>query len=359
MAHLFSDFERLHSDPHGMSTSAVKTCNMAASNKQIEAKQPGHNTMVRYLTKSVEGQTQQQKVVSTHVRRTPKTPKRKQRQPKTKSARGKTSNNPEQTEDETEDNLSCSEIFSESYTGDVNITLKSSFTTLAELDAEIVEEIDLKTINLTAESQPLLFLSLLKKIENLETNQEILLNDNENLKKPLEFGLNKIQDLEDEVTKYKGVVKNAMNKIDNVNANNSKLKEESDKLKEKSVKAETYSRRNNLHFEGIPSDPKETPYDCRNKIYAILKNEMNIVDAERRIVIERCHRDSRYPSHQPPSILVRFLSFVDREKIWQKRDILNRTQRNKLFLNQDFPPEVEKKRSFLRPYVKAAYEKRF
>ena len=216
--------------------------------------------------------------------------------------------------------MSESEVYSESDTGDINITLEGSYSNLAELDSEVTADIDARTVNLTSEAQPLLLLSLLRKIEILENNQNILVNDNENLKQSLEFGLNKIQDLEDEIKKFQEAIESNQNEIDNANANNTKLREESIRLKEKSTKAESYSRRNNFRFEGIPNDPNETPNDCRNKIYSILKNELNIHDAEARIVIDRCHRDARYPNHNPPSMLVRFLSYRSRDEVWQRRD---------------------------------------
>ena len=118
---------------------------------------------------------------------------------------------------------------------------------------------------------------------------------------------------------------------------------------------ESYSRRHNLRFEGVPTSKTETNIQCRNDAYDIMKQEFGITDAEERIVIEKCHRDSKYPKQDPPSILVRFLSLCDRQEIWEKRDRVNRNRSNRIFVNEDFPQEVEKKRAFLRPYLKAAY----
>ena len=50
------------------------------------------------------------------------------------------------------------------------------------------------------------------------------------------------------------------------------------------------------------------------------------------------------------------MSFRDRQEVWEKRNRLNQNRDNKFYINEDFPQEVEKKRSFLRPYVKAAYD---
>ena len=345
-------------DSLAMSNSAVKTRNMAASKQ--DAKQPTQvalNSMVHYFKKAVAAEERTtRKAVSTPSK---KTPKRKGRTKKGKTTKSNAMPAPEQTEIEVEmeENNSESEVCSESDNGENNFTLDAQYSTLADLEIDVSDDIDPRTVSLSAESQPLLILALLKKLETLESKQEEMQEENENLKKALEFNSNKILDLESDVTQYKKEADETKEQLNNVNVSNNKLREESSKLRDKTVKAEAYSRRNNLRFEGIVKEPNETQTDCRNTIYAILVKELGIADAESRIVIERCHRDQRYPNHNPPSILVRFLSYLDRDEIWQKRDQLNRNQDNKLYMNQDFPPEVERKRAFLRPYVKAAYAK--
>ena len=353
---------RFRPDSDGMSVSLVKTRNMAASSKTHDPKQPlqsGHNSMERYLKKTVpsDDHATKQRTLSPPVKETPKRkgkPHKKRSSTTTKRSNKNVSDQTE-TEPETEDNVSEREVFDESEQEEDITTLENRYNTLAELENEVVEEIDPRSVNLTHETQPLVLLALLRKVEILEQKHEILAEENYELKKTLEFNSGKILDLETEVSNHKIAIEVTQRKLDNVYMSNSRLKEQGTKLKEKTVKAEAYSRRNNLRFEGIPQESNENPNVCREKVYSILKNEFGMLDAERRIVIERCHRDKRYPNHNPPSILVRFLSFCDREEIWNRRDNVNRNQRNKIYLNQDFPPEVEKKRSFLRPYVKAAY----
>ena len=250
-------------------------------------------------------------------------------------------------------------MFSGSEAADEDNTIESfynNYNNLTELENEVEVELDPRTINLAPDTLPLLLLSLLKKIESLEKSHDSLKEENESLKTSLNFNIEKTNDLEKDIQRYQKEMEDTKKSVDNVQASNKILKEESAKLKEKTTKAESYSRRNNLRFDGIPQDTNESPAHCREKIYTILKKELNMQDAESRIIIDRCHRDSRYPNTNPASILVRFLSYSDRDEIWQKRDKLNRNQRNRLFLNEDFPPEVERKRAFLRPYLKAAYK---
>ena len=86
-----------------------------------------------------------------------------------------------------------------------------------------------------------------------------------------------------------------------------------------------------------------------------MRRNLGIEDAEESIIIEKCHRDKKYPKQEPASILVRFLSLRDRQEIWEMREKVNRNRSNKIYINEDFPQEVERKRAFLRPYLKAAY----
>ena len=339
-----------------MSSSAIKTRNMTSTGKTGEHKQILQAGMGRYLKKTVDDPTVKQKLIESPSR---KSPKRNKKQQKSKSTRETPRKSANQVDTDNEELNSDPEVFSDSdvveEVVEENATLESIYNNLAELENEVEIELDPRTISLAPDAQPLLLLSLLKKIEFLEKSHDSLKDENESLKTALNYNIEKTNDLEKDVKNYKKEMEDTKQNVDNVKASNKILKEESAKLKEKTTKAESYSRRNNLRFDGIPQDKNETPAHCREKIYSILKMELNMKDAESRIIIDRCHRDPRYPNNNPSSILVRFLSFGDRDEIWQNRDKLNRNQRNRLFVNEDFPPEVERKRAFLRPYVKAAY----
>ena len=271
------------------------------------------------------------------------------------------------------------------------------FNTLGELEEECREEIDPRTITVTTETIPVILVSMLKTIDKMEEtslaqNKENLSlkynisslektmieqdseirklttdiikikesqnesdKENNNLKSSLDFAYIKIADLENKEKERVESEKKVRENIEMIKGDNKKLKVDNTKMKEKNIKAEAYSRRSNLRFEGIPTSPDETNVQCRNKVYDFLKTNLGMVNAEKNIVIERCHRDPKYPNQNPASIIARFLSFNDRQEVWEARNRVNRDRNNRLFINEDFPQEVEKKRSFLRPYVKAAY----
>ena len=274
---------------------------------------------------------------------------------------------------------------------------KLPYTNIGELENECPSDIDPREVTLTLEAVPVIMLSLLRKIEGVQVNVEDLqkendnlkisinqtekscidqenemkhmsiemiklketLNDSEkdnnNLKTSLDFAYIQIANLESKEKERTESEKKVKKNMDIIRGENSKLKEDTKKNKDKTIKAETYSRRSNLRFEGIPSSPNETNVQSRNKVYEFLKTNLGINDAEKNIVIERCHRDQKYPNQEPASIIVRFLDFNDREKVWGQRNMVNKDRDNKFYINEDFPQEVERKRSFLRPYVKAAY----
>ena len=275
---------------------------------------------------------------------------------------------------------------------------KMEYNNIRELEAECLDDIDPREVELTRDAIPIIFLALIKKIDKVQTRdvdiqhennslrqmiennekemktqglelkrleierlkmketQTEIERDNNNLKTSLDFAHNQIAILETKEKERTETERKVQKNIEVIKNENIKLKEDNKKNKDKNVKAEAYSRRSNLRFEGIPHSPNETNVESRNKVYEFLKTNLGMKDAERDIIIERCHRDPKYPNQNPPSIIARFLDFNDRQEIWGHRNKVNQNRQNRLYINEDFPQEVEKKRSFLRPYVKAAYK---
>ena len=54
-----------------------------------------------------------------------------------------------------------------------------------------------------------------------------------------------------------------------------------------------------------------------------------LTHAEQGRVIERGHRDLKFRTQNPPSVLVMFLSCHDRDLVWSKRDMLNKAKQKK------------------------------
>ena len=246
----------------------------------------------------------------------------------------------------------------ESESSDEDSDMKENETisvTLADIDVEGIDEIDLTTLEIENTTIPIILRAMLLKIEKLEVAHDMVTRDNDTLKDSLDFAHNKIVDLEKRELERQAEINNTKSMVECVESSNQMIKVDSQRLKERSIKSEAYSRRMNLRFEGVEMGSNETTNQCRNKIYSIMGKEMGIENAERNITIDRCHRDKKFKNQNPPSILVKFLSTAERDNVWRNRDTLNRNRENRIFLNEDFPPEVEKRRAFLRPYVKAAW----
>lgn len=130
--------------------------------------------------------------------------------------------------------------------------------------------------------------------------------------------------------------------------NVAKLEQENKLLKDKIIRNEAQSRRDNLIFEGVQEREQEDPL---NVIYNILTN-MGITSARENIKIVRCHRLAG-PKRQnkPRSLIVKLHYFPDKALILKKRDSLDGTG---MSIRQDFPQEIAVKRKTLGLICKAA-----
>lgn len=133
-------------------------------------------------------------------------------------------------------------------------------------------------------------------------------------------------------------------KVDKLADDLSRTKDENDKLKEHILKNESYSRRENLVFRGFVAQ-----HSCEKTIRNILQ-KMNIPGLDSNTVpFVRCHYTDKAKSH----IIVRFLMFSDRELVWNNRRSLQTVSKD-VFMSEDFPPEIERRRKELYPIANAA-----
>jgi ribA/ribD-fused uncharacterized protein len=114
------------------------------------------------------------------------------------------------------------------------------------------------------------------------------------------------------------------------------------------LKQECQSRRSNLKFHGVPEEVNETDAVVEQTILTIINQTLRLNVEDMRM--ERCHRMGRKGSQTRP-IIVKFSFFKDRELVWMQKKNLKGTS---IFLKEDFPPEMEKRRSILLPVFLAA-----
>ena len=172
------------------------------------------------------------------------------------------------------------------------------------------------------------------------------------LKSSLEFTQESLSEVVNNVSDIKSEVDIHAAKIDRLEIECQKNQKENDYLKEKLLHSDTHSRKENLIFVGISGNNQESTI---NKIRELWKNKLEITDAET-IQVQRCHRFGPQIANRPRDIIVRFAFFPDREKIWKNRGKLKGTN---IIMKEDFPQEIEQRRSQLYPIFKMAREKNF
>ena len=185
------------------------------------------------------------------------------------------------------------------------------------------------------------------KVDMIDKKMDTMQTDIDTIKKSAEFAteqstkaLNKVNELEATVKSQNEVIEQ-QKKIAVENA----FKYQ--KLNEKFLELETYSRRDNLIFHGVHQDDKET---CAIKIKKLLRDSLQLdpqtVDD---MCFQRCHR---MPGKTKPTpIICRFANFNDRELVWSTRKKLKDTN---LRISENFPDEIRNRRSALFPYMLAA-----
>ena len=113
-------------------------------------------------------------------------------------------------------------------------------------------------------------------------------------------------------------------------------------------KNETYSRKDNLIFRGFDkNDVRSCDTIIRQDVFQKLL-QMNDQQAAA-IKYVRCHYIKQGPMNRLAAIIVRFDSFHNQMLVWNKRRSMK-----KIYVAEDFPAEVARKRKRLRPILKAA-----
>lgn len=123
-------------------------------------------------------------------------------------------------------------------------------------------------------------------------------------------------------------------------------------MKENILHMDCYIRRENLKISGISEDRNESAQECWKKVRDMFVDNLDL-DDEKLIEFQRCHRlgPKLRNANSGREIIVRFLRYSDREKIWSRRSKLKGTP---IVLKEDFPPEIDQRRARLYPICKAA-----
>ncbi len=117
-------------------------------------------------------------------------------------------------------------------------------------------------------------------------------------------------------------------------------------LHEYALKIETHSRKVNLKWEEIPEERGES---CFDKITKIVTDIMELTTDN--IIIVSAHRLGQFNNNKTRPIITKFAHVGQRDSVWAKRLKLKGTR---IWLSEDYPPELERRRRMLWPFLRAA-----
>ena len=124
-------------------------------------------------------------------------------------------------------------------------------------------------------------------------------------------------------------------------------------LKDQLLHLDWYIRRENLKIRGIPGDADESNVITVRKVRELLVDKLKLPNGND-IIFQRCHR-LRQVSGGVSDVIIRFAWYSDREAVWKKRFELKGSN---IYINEDLPFEMEKRRVRLYPIFKAAKDKK-
>ena len=182
----------------------------------------------------------------------------------------------------------------------------------------------------------MLFATLNKRIDE----QNITINQ---LQRSLEFSQDELKQVKDEHN-------NNTIELSNLKIKNEQLESTIIKLTGQITYQEDYSRRNNLRFEGITESAPENWEQTQFKIKKLLDEKFDMPNVQ----IERAHRLKKLPDQNvatPRTIVARFSSFDDREKVLRNAKVLKSTN---IFVNEDLSEATAKSRKEKIPLLQAA-----
>ena len=193
-------------------------------------------------------------------------------------------------------------------------------------------------------------LSCIEDVKELKQKQTILEETNKQLEASLEFAYTSIKELREK----KAVQDEAINEL---KKGVKSLTKQAAYEKERAIKLESYSRRNNLNFFNIPEKNDESfensETNLRNFMVAEFKISKEDVDD---ISFERVHRigKSSPTESKPRPLIAKFTYHKDKEFVLSKAKNLRDT---KFTVARDFPREIVDKRKLPLPTLKDAKKK--
>jgi len=181
----------------------------------------------------------------------------------------------------------------------------------------------------------------MSKLQVIENDIKDVKNDLKGYQQSLEFTQTQLSEVCESVV----VLEARCDQLESLKVEIDSLKEKNNHLEQKLIEQETYSRRENVIVSGLQEVPREDCFETAQNMFI----RMGVGPFQ----LQRCHRlgSVRTNSKNPRLLIIRFVSFQDKISVMKNRTKLKGTN---VFVNDDFPQEIEKKRAALRPLMRYA-----
>ena len=170
------------------------------------------------------------------------------------------------------------------------------------------------------------------------------------LKDSLDFHSKTVHENKKEIFEMKVSIDKLEKKVVDLEARNNALAAQNLQMQEDTLRNEIRRREFNLIFEGIPDIIKEDTSFLYKKFVDIL-NSMEVFNGcGSRVQLAKLQRQGPYNRYRKRNVLCQFVRYSDVQLILQNRSQLP----HDIFVREDFPEEIERRRSILRPVFNTA-----
>lgn len=149
-----------------------------------------------------------------------------------------------------------------------------------------------------------------------------------------------------------GEISKLNSRVDSLELKNEELITEIAGQNEQILKLDTYGRKENLLFDGIPDGPNQ---DVAKTLLNVITNNLQIQNMK--IKFSKVHRLGK-PFHtsvssttKPRTIIAKFIYSSDRDQVWAAKSKLKGSN---IIISEDFPPTIRERRKKLLPFFLAA-----
>ena len=184
------------------------------------------------------------------------------------------------------------------------------------------------------------FRNMVEELNHLQVSMDVQFNLANNERVELK---ERVSVIEDTLNERQDELQALRKELVSTTQANEKLSMQCNQLKQRLIKQESYSRRENLIFFGID---QKNPEDCTKRVKEIMMQHMKMnQETVQSMKFEQCHRLGNR------SIICRFATLGDRQLAWASRFNL---QKSGISVSEDFPAEMVAQRQTLYPILKEA-----